>query len=429
MITVVSFLILSIISKLAAADSVGYIPGYGYSEGVVPDVLAVLVIVFLFAAFCADVLRGKKTKKYASILILAALLRLFLVLFDRFGQSIYHLPNSGADSSMFFRNAALFALKDASVNRGAGFSTVMGWFFKLTGVSQTIGQYIVALFSLLALIFLSKTMDEISDNNPLKKKVLLIVGLLPNFAILSSIFLRESIVTMLLSWSVFHFVRWMKYRSQKSFVLAFAFTLAAAIFHSGSVALAVGYILVCFLYDASKGRFHFSLKNVSIAVLLSFGLAFLYLNYGELFFEKMVGTTELEDIGNTSDLGGSSYAEYVGNSASIGNMVIYTPLRIVYFLFSPFPWQWRGLSDIIASFFSGVYYFVAAYKGLIALKKSPREVKKYALAVALMAAMITFVFAWGVANTGTATRHRDKLVTIYAVLLLLGGERKKWKNT
>ena len=31
----------------------------------------------------------------------------------------------------------------------------------------------------------------------------------------------------------------------------------------------------------------------------------------------------------------------------------------------------------------------------------------------------TFVFAWGVSNTGTASRHRDKMIILYGVMYSL----------
>ncbi len=48
----------------------------------------------------------------------------------------------------------------------------------------------------------------------------------------------------------------------------------------------------------------------------------------------------------------------------------------------------------------------------------------------LVAACMVFVFAWGVSNTGTATRHRDKMVILFGILYGLADDvvisNKKW---
>ena len=130
----------------------------------------------------------------------------------------------------------------------------------------------------------------------------------------------------------------------------------------------------------------------------------------------MLGVTELSDVANIQSGGGSSYAAYVGNSNSAGNMVIFTIPRIVFFLFSPFPWQWRGVADIIAFFFSGLYYMYISVRGLRYLMMRDAPNKTMVLKLLIIITCAVFVFAWGVSNTGTAARHRDKLVVLFAFL-------------
>ena len=86
--------------------------------------------------------------------------------------------------------------------------------------------------------------------------------------------------------------------------------------------------------------------------------------YADVLFEKFGRVDSIGDVANTLDYGGSSYAQYVGDSSSIQNMLIYTIPRIGYFLFSPFPWQWRGISDIIAFVFSSMFYMYAVYAAI-----------------------------------------------------------------
>lgn len=153
----------------------------------------------------------------------------------------------------------------------------------------------------------------------------------------------------------------------------------------------------------------------SLAVLLIF--AYLFINYADVFFGKMMNVSSIADVGSTYAGGGSSYAAYVGDSTSISNMVIFTIPRIVYFLFSPFPWQWRGPGDIIAFLFSGLFYLFS-YKSAISYLRNNKDGKNQYLVVGLIIISLAsiFVFGWGCTNTGTACRHRDKLIVIFSVL-------------
>ena len=180
--------------------------------------------------------------------------------------------------------------------------------------------------------------------------------------------------------------------------------------------MALGLIIVRLLYDRKKNQIHLRFANIVLATALSIFITFIYLNYGEVLFTKMARVDSLSDIANTNEAGGSSYAAYVGNSDSISNMIIYTIPRIIYFLFSPFPWQWRGFSDIIAFFGSSLFYILSVYSAIRCIINRRSDNHVLAAVILLIAIGVVFVFAWGCANTGTAARHREKMVMIFALL-------------
>ena len=260
-------------------------------------------------------------------------------------------------------------------------------------------------------------MRELRVENRRRKYAMYVLCLLPNFGIVSSIFLRESLVTMFISISLVCFVRWLNGRSDLWFLLAFVFSFAAARFHSGSVAVAVSYIVVRLLYNKKRGVFRLTWQSIVPAIFFMLVFVFLFNNYSDTLFGKMTGVDSLEDIANTSTVAGSSYAAYVGNSSTPLNMLLYTPLRLVFFLFAPFPWQWRGLSDIIAFCFSSMFYLLVLVRAVSYLKKREQKNRQAVIALLIVALATAFVFAWGVVATGTAIRHRDKMVVLYAIML------------
>lgn len=371
-------------------------------------------------AYILVISRSEKYSMYFRELISGYLLRVFLLLFDIYGRNIYHLPNSGADSSDFFRSAQWYAGILIKARDMGAYPRLMGLVFKYIGVNQLYGQFLMLLCSIVAIHFFLAILNLLSIDYFTKKKALLIACLLPNYAILSVLFLREAIVTMFITVSMYFFLKWFSYKSLFCLFLSVIACFGASYFHSGSAGLVVGYIIIVFLYSSYKERFTLSVPNIIIAALLSVFMGYLFLNYSDVLFSKMASVDRIGEIANTLDKGGSSYAKYVGNSSSVRNMIIFTIPRILYFLFSPFPWQWRGLSDIVAFCFSSMFYFAAVRSALGNLKSMSKKNKDQTIAIIIVSLCIVFVFAWGVSNTGTAARHRDKLVMLFATLHALG---------
>ena len=247
----------------------------------------------------------------------------------------------------------------------------------------------------------------------------LILCLLPNYALLSSIFLRESLVTFLITASIFLFIKWMRKGDFSLYIFAMLFSVTSCLFHSGCIGISIGYVICLLLYDAYKNELHASINGVVLAIVIAFGMAFMFLNYGDMLLGKFNRVESMQDIANTRVKGGSSYAQYVGNSNNPVNMLIFTIPRIIYFLFSPFPWQWRGVADIIAFFFSGLFYFITIKNAIGHLKSKKQENREIIICLLIVAFFCTFIFAWGVSNTGTASRHRDKMVCLYGIIFAL----------
>lgn len=419
MLTIVMFFLVSGFMRITANGNSGFIAGYGLYEGMIPGRIAAIGILLITTTLFIDISRSYRLRPYQIPLYFALIWRVFLVFFDRYGQAVFSLPNSGYDSNMYYRNAALYA-STGEAGRGGLFSAVMGFIFKITGVSQLFGQFVICLFSICALIIGIFIFDEISENYEIKYKVIIVMGLLPNYAILSSIFLKESIVSLCIGLSAYFLVVWIKYERERDFLIAFLLTLIGAAFHSGCVATTIAYIVIRLIYSKKDRRMHFSLRNVPITIILSFVLIYLYVNYGNVLFDKMVNVNSLSDIGSTYSEGGSSYASYVGDSSTPLNMAVYAIPRMLYFLFSPFPWQWRGITDIIAFVFSSLFYLYAIVVGLKSRKIVNPRVKVYLIAFFIIALCTSFVFSWGITNSGTATRHRDKMIIIFSVLLFIG---------
>ena len=175
-------------------------------------------------------------------------------------------------------------------------------------------------------------LDVLNINEISKINSAWIICLLPNFALLSSLFLRESIVILLITISIYCMNAWMDGGNTLYFIGAIAFSAIACYFHSGCIGITIGCIVCLLLYDKKEKEIHPTITGFLFAFVIAFGLSYVFLNYGESLMEKFIGIESVADIANTNQSGGSSYARYVGNSDNPINMVLYTAPRIIYFL-------------------------------------------------------------------------------------------------
>lgn len=385
------------------------------------EAFIVFLIILFSIAFVVDISSGEITSKFQIQINAAYMLRLSTIWFDLKCRSIYSLPNSGADSEWFYRQGVAYVTGKNTVS--GPFYTLLGITFKTIGISRLYMQFLLMLLSMVAIIYAAKTMELLYIDTYNKKIAMYILCLLPNYTILSSIFLRESIVSMFVAISFYHFIRWYKNTSIIDVLLAFISILIGSMFHSGIMGMALGYIMILVLNRENENTIVSSVKQILLAIGISVGFVYLMNNYSELFFGKMlklINDPTIESVANVLQGGGSSYAQYVGNSNSIKNILIYTPVRMFFFLGSPFVWQIRGISDIIALLFNSLFYLYVLYRAFkyVITTSNRFVIVPYIIIILLSTA---FVFSWGVTNTGTAIRHRDKMATVYAVLLALTG--------
>ena len=379
------------------------------------NLLSIIFIVLFSFAFFLDVSRSEQRESIKGPLILGYLFRLFLVFFDLFGRHIYQLPNSGADSEWFYQQGVFFAQGiNASTN---GFIRLVALMIGVVGSSRLFLQFLLMLTSVVTILCIDECLLLLEVCDIKRRTAILFIALLPNYAILSSIFLRESLVTMCIAISVLCFIRWWTFGREISFILAFAASFVGAYFHSGAVSVAIGLILARLLCNNDRQNVSISLRSIIVAVLFMFVFVYLYNNYTGELFGKMQGVEGIEDVSNNSSLGDASYASIAGNSNNPVNMIIYTPIRMIMFQFAPFIWQIRGLNDIIAMVFDSFFFMLVYYRTIKYIRYRIQENRAIIIALFVIALCTTFVFGWGVANFGTALRHRNKMMAVYGLLL------------
>lgn len=384
--------------------------------------LTSVIIVFFFIGFAADVSRNRRHRIISSQLIVGLLFRIFLLFFDIYGRNIYHLPQSGQDTEMFYRGAILMAR--GYLGYGGNFSAMMSWFARWVGDNRLFLQFILVLFSIVSILYVDKSLIHLGISERNRKRIAWLMCLLPNYACISSIFLRESTVAMFILIGLYFFVIWWTGGSEISFWIGAASCMCGSLFHSGASSVAVGMMAARVLSNRRRQTIQFKLKSVLPLIVFLFLFAYLFNNHTDEVFDKMQGVETIEDIANTHNDGGSSYGAYVGNSSNPVSLVVFTPIRMIMFQFSPFFWQIRGLNDIIAMVFDSFFYMYVFFSTIPYLRRKHLPYRTTILLFLVMGLAAAFVFGWGVTNTGNALKHRNKMIAIYMIQLGLILESK-----
>ena len=148
----ISILILGVLNSLIGATS---------SLGI--------IFVLLHITITSVILMSYKSK--LKVIFLSAFIARVVVMFwDLLARTIFILPNSGADSEMFY-DASLAISNDLSLlgsTRGGVFSDIMGILFKFIGDQRVVGQYVNVLFgiSIILVSFLATSLLAFSYKCP-----------------------------------------------------------------------------------------------------------------------------------------------------------------------------------------------------------------------------------------------------------------------
>ena len=123
-------------------------------------------------------------------------------------------------------------------------------------------------------------------------------------------------------------------------------------------------------------------------------------------FSESVTLSKIKSSINKKTKGDAGYPEWVKINSDF-EIIYKVPLRMIYFVFSPFPWDVKKPSHLIGVFDSFLYITLFY---LIFLNR--KEIWKNPALRAILVILIAYfiIFGLGVSNFGTGIRHRSKFV-------------------
>ena len=360
-----------------------------------------IVVVVITAAVLAWIW-WKADRPTAIILTAAYLVRLLV-----FYADIYQLvanPFSGEDTENFHAAAIAFLSENGPIK--TNYTYVLAAIYRVFGsYGRFAAQFLNVLMSFGTVLLSCWALRMMEIPRKWRMIAVSVVAFMPVTVCLSGILLRESWIQFFLMFSVCCFIRWYLRGGVWNEVACMGATFAAMLMHAGCVGALAVYMfgfLVCRTWKTDGVRTYV----LTVCVMVLFLLPMLV--FPELLLAKFVNAAD-SGLDIVPVVAGSTYLLWM-QKLGVGLRLLFSPVRMFYLLFSPLPFDWRGLSDVAVFCIDSLVYIV-----LVVLMFRPpllggaAQLKRF-LGYAVL--VLTFVFALGTTNAGTAVRHRAKFLPL-----------------
>ncbi len=368
-----------------------------------------------------------KNNKAKFLIFIFFCLRIFLLFLDYYGKEIVNILHSGGDTERFYEwglyiSKDLDRMKEISYTLYTDFLGVLYW---IIGDQRFFSQFINVILGMWSIFVFCKILDLIKLKDSTKLFFLALYGFYPQNIIFSSILLREALIQFFFIYSILFFTKWLMLNNRVNIFKTLFFILLSSLFHSGMTLSLLVYSFMFLFLDIKNYRFNYSFKMKAIFVLFC-GLAFTFITYNSSVldgkFAFLVSNDNSSLIENYQSMrgieGGATYLRnYRINSAV--DLITLTPLRLIYFIFSPMPYDVRGLGDLIAILFNSSFYYFLIYKVVSGRKIISGNVLSIFPKIFLILFLIIAIgFAFGTENSAVAMRHRSKIFPVLIIVVI-----------
>lgn len=375
----------------------------------------VSLLTYFLALRCPDI---------SKILLTALTLRIILILV---GHYFITLPDTTADAESFEGYAwylgrdGFFTLIDRFMGPDPYFiSWFVGIAYSLFGRSILLAQSI-SLFFGMACIYLAWLLAKKLWNDRVANTVGWTIAIFPSLVLYSIIVMREVYICFFILLALHGVVGWSKTYNFKSVVLAIFGFVGAIFFHGGMIVGLIVFAVIfglaslkLFMKSLVSYRINFKTMVFILMFVFSSGLYFsnkIYVPYLGTF-EKGTNIQTLLKKTSLATAGDASWPKWTIANSPI-ELLYKGPIRSIYIVFSPFPWDVKKTKHLIGMLDSFLY----AYLTFLILLNIKIIWKDPALRLILIILLsYIFVFGIGVGNFGTGIRHRSKFAIMFILL-------------
>ena len=372
---------------------------------------------------------GMRKRWLFAPLLLAFLARLGMVVFHNY---IYGLPQGGADALVFDRVArdwamdgCLAAFQHLDPRGSYLYSGLLSVFYGCVGTSRTAAQLLNVVAGTISVAVLSMAAMRMWGRTAAIRCAWLL-AVFPALLVYSAVTLREAFILTMFSCAIYAVVRFSEHWRANWIALAVLFLGLSATLHGGMAFGIVGLLAATAYYHLStaSGTARARLqKHVLVGLVMVVSGATLVIFLDRIFIPKVgnLGSLDTELVADMVASRAQGNAAYLtGLSVSSPFDVIWqAPIRVAYFLFSPFPWNVSSPSHLFGLFDAFLYLLITVQ--FVRYRKELMANPAVVLLIGILLAL-AFVYAYGTSNFGTAMRHRAKfyvaIVLVVAPVLL-----------
>lgn len=392
-------------------------------DNILGNTTLIIIAIWLFFVI-------KKNNSILNFLLVAFLLRSSCLLLD---QYFITLPDSTADAVRYEFRAFSYSKNDGlkiifNLFQDDSFfiSRIISIFYTLLDRSPMMAKAFSVWMGVGSVYLIYKLAFELWGQRAAIKAGW-VAALFPSLILYSAIILKESYIIFFFIYGLIGCVLFIKEKKISNFIQA-CFGLLVVSIINGAMIFGIITFLIYVLFDLVRKKNFLIYKNKILTVLLSLVILlpiYFYVTghyaipkYGN--FEKL---TDIENIlnkiafssRNSTQFGasGAAYPEWL-IPKNLEEIIYLSPIRMIYFLYSPFPWDIKRLSHLVGLLDSLLYIYLS----ICFWKNRKKCFQDPSLRFLILVFMISiFIYCWGVGNFGTGIRHRSKFVGILLALV------------
>lgn len=351
----------------------------------------------------------------------------------RLGMCILCTVQNDGDADNYAVNAINYAampLGEVFLNVPMGaylYSWVISFFFRFFGPCYTPVRAMNMAISVCCVYVTIDIVSEIYHNTKITKQAAIWMAVFPNLIRFSSYFAnREPMLMIFMLLYLKYSYRYYKSNHIQNLILSVIFLIPAMILHTSMLAM-IALTMFIVLTRETKTSDKAS-ANIGKALLaLAMVLLFVYMLMSGVGTEKFgigggveLSVSGVSSLGNMSAAGRAAYLKGVSFSNPILT-ILFLPIRMLYFLYTPFVWMLRAAVDLVGFFDAALYIYVSyrMYKKIKLLHNKAKKTseEKFVMLLFFVLAVVVAMFAAVTSNYGTAIRHRCKLFPLMLLIV------------
>jgi len=320
------------------------------------------------------------------------------------------------------------------------YSMLIGMVYYLVGRSPLLVRVINVLFSTMIVLNVFRIALLVWEDKQIARTAAWIVVFFPSLILFGVTILREAFLVYLFTVSILYLIAYTRDHRISNLFKSLIALLMVINLNSGFFL-----ILIVPVFLLIKNSMELLVEKKGIKLLYVFVIFIILLIATIVFINSFINVsiigglkvssltdfTIFERISSFQNVAARGRTEYlVGKTInSPVLLLIWLPIRIIYFLFMPFPWFWKNLLDILGGVDAVLYFWIIFYSFRGLFQKKSMFFNYTTLWIIILTAGIGIsIFAMGTSNYGTAWRHRTVFTFLFVILAASPLSLYRFKN-